>query len=59
MFDSSDSLTMITLSLGVLLKVRGEPPASEQNQTFLRQCYQKPELKSTESALSLDLHYIT
>ena len=33
MFDSSDSLTMITLSLGVLLKVRGEPqPESKTKQ---------------------------
>lgn len=49
MFDSSDSLTMITLSLGVLLKVRGEAPASEQTQTFMRQWYQKTELKSSKS----------
>lgn len=36
-FDSSDSLTMITLSIGVLLKVRGQPQlASKKNKHVYR-----------------------
>lgn len=33
-FDSSDSLIMITLSLGVMLKVRGEPHQQKPNPVY-------------------------
>lgn len=34
-FDSNDSLTMITLSLGVLLKVMGEPQLVRKTKQLL------------------------
>ncbi len=48
LFDSKGSLTMITLSLGVLLKVRGEPQPASKSQTIVRQWNQKTGLKSSK-----------